>query len=132
MPDIALVSLGTTPGLRQVDATLAEMIRAEGASCEVLPVHVGPVAAQLRRQITVTDLVEALAARRAGREVNARAAIFSTVTAALLQRGPAVPHAVRFDTPAAVNRPGLSGAWQRARERRGVGPPPPPPPPGGG
>jgi glycosyltransferase involved in cell wall biosynthesis len=25
---------------------------------------------------------------------------------------------VRFDTPAAVNRPGLSGAWQRARERR--------------
>ena len=118
MPDIALVSLGTTPGLRQVDAKLAEMIRAEGASCEVLPVHVGQVATRLRRQIAVTDLVEALAARRAGRKVNARAAIFSTVTAALLQRQPAVPHAVRFDTPAAVNRPGLSGAWQRARERR--------------
>jgi glycosyltransferase involved in cell wall biosynthesis len=117
-PDIALVSLGTTPGLRRVDAALVDMIRAEGLSCEVLPVEVGTFAARLRRQITVTDFVEALAARRAGRQVNARAAIFSTVTAALLQRKPRVPHAVRFDTPAAVNRPGASGAWQRARERR--------------
>ena len=118
MPDIALVSLGTTPGLRQVDATLAEMIRDEGVSCDVVPVRVGPVASRLRRQIAVTDFVEALAARRAGRGVSAGALIFSTVTAALLQREPPVPHAVRFDTPAAVNRPGFSGAWQRARERR--------------
>jgi glycosyltransferase involved in cell wall biosynthesis len=117
MPDIALVSLGTTPGLRQVDATLAEMIRGEGVSCELVPVRVGPLTSRLRRQITVTDFVEALAARRAGRGLSADAVIFSTVTAALLQREQTVPHAVRFDTPAAVNRPGASGAWQRARER---------------
>jgi glycosyltransferase involved in cell wall biosynthesis len=117
MPDIALVSLGTTPGLRQVDATLAEMIRAEGVSCELVPVAIGPLSSRLRRQITVTDFVEALAARRAGRSLTADAVIFSTVTCALLQREPGVPHAVRFDTPAAVNRPGVSGAWQRARER---------------
>jgi glycosyltransferase involved in cell wall biosynthesis len=44
--------------------------------------------------------------------------IFSTVTAALLQRPLEVPWAVRFDSTAALNRPGHSGAWQRARERR--------------
>src|SRR4051812_10411969 len=77
MPDIALVSLGTTPGLRQVDATLAEMIRGEGVTCELVPVRIGPLAARLRRQITVTDFVEALAARRAGRGLSADALIFS-------------------------------------------------------
>jgi glycosyltransferase involved in cell wall biosynthesis len=115
--DIALVSLGTTPGLRRADQALADLIRAQGLSCELLPVRIGPLASRLRRQVAVTDLVEALAARRAGRGLSARAAIFSTVTAALLQRPPQLPHAVRFDSPAALNRPGPSGAWQRARER---------------
>jgi glycosyltransferase involved in cell wall biosynthesis len=72
----------------------------------------------LRRNPAVTDLVEALAARRAARDLDARALIFSTVTCALLQPTPEVPWAVRFDSTAAVNRPGASGAWQRARERR--------------
>jgi glycosyltransferase involved in cell wall biosynthesis len=42
--------------------------------------------------------------------------VYSSVTAALLQptRG---PYAVRFDSPAALNRPGIGGAWQRRRER---------------
>jgi hypothetical protein len=48
--------------------------------------------------------------------VSARAVVYSTVTAALLQR-PAVPYGVRFDSTAALNRPGLGGAWQRRRER---------------
>ncbi len=115
--DIGLVSLGTTPGLRRADAALAEQVRAAGATCEVVPVHIGRAAGALRRNAAVTDLVEALAARRAARGLDVRALIFSSVTAALLQQTPAVPWAVRFDSTAALNRPGWSGAWQRARER---------------
>lgn len=115
--DIGLVSLGTTPGLRRADAALAEQVRAAGASCELARVRIGGGAAALRRNPAVTDLVEALAARRAARGLDARALIFSTVTAALLQPAPSVPWAVRFDSTAALNRPGWSGAWQRWRER---------------
>lgn len=115
MPDIALVSLGTTPGLRRADTVLAELLREAGASCEIVGVRIG-AAGKLRRHVAVTDLVEALAARRAARGVEARATIYSTVTAALLQR-PDGPYAVRFDAPAALNRRGASGAWQRQRER---------------
>ncbi len=116
--DIGLVSLGTTPGLRRADDSLAELVRSAGASCEVARVEVGGVAGALRRNAAVTDFVEALAARRAAGALDARALVFSSVTAALLQRRPAVPWAVRFDSTAALNRPGPSGAWQRARERR--------------
>lgn len=115
VPDIALVSLGTTPGLRHADAVLAELVREAGASCEVRRARVGAAGA-LRRHVAVTDLVEALAARRAARAAPARATIYSSVTAALLQR-PGGPYAVRFDAPAALNRPGPGGAWQRRRER---------------
>jgi glycosyltransferase involved in cell wall biosynthesis len=115
--DIALLSLGTTPGLRRADAALADQIRTAGATCEVVPVRIGRRAGALRRQLAVTDLIEALAARRAASGVDARAWIFSSVTSALLQPEPAVPWAVRFDSTAAVNRPGASGAWQRPRER---------------
>ena len=115
--DIALVSLGTTPGLRRADDALAQMMREAGASCEIVPVEIGARAGRLRRHSAVTDLVEALAARRASRGVSARAIVYSTVTAALLAR-PRLPYAVRFDSPAALNRPGAAGAWQRARERR--------------
>ena len=111
------MSLGTTPGLSRADEALAGQIRAAGASCEVVRVRIGAAAA-LRRNPAVTDLVEALAARRAARGIDARAVIFSTVTSALLQPRPHVPWAVRFDSTAALNRPGASGAWQRARERR--------------
>lgn len=115
--DIALVSLGTTPGLRRADQVLAEQIRAAGTACEVVPVQIGRAAGALRRNAAITDLVEALAARRAAKEIDARAVIFSTVTAALLQGPPKVPWAVRFDSTAALNRPGWSGTWQRRRER---------------
>ena len=72
--------------------------------------------AALRRTMATTDLVEALAARRAAAGITAGAVIYSTVTAALLQPARA-PAAVRFDGLAAVNRPGPGGAWQRRRER---------------
>jgi glycosyltransferase involved in cell wall biosynthesis len=74
---------------------------------------------RLRRQITVIDVVEGVAARRAARATtDARAVIVSGATTALLVRRPRVPWAVRFDSPAALNRGGAGGAWQRARERR--------------
>lgn len=118
MPDIALVSLGTTPGLVRSDESFAALVRAAGASCSIVPVRIGARAGRLRRHMAVTDLVEALAARRAARGVPARAIVFSTVTAALLARPPEQPYAIRFDATASVNRPGWGGAWQRARERR--------------
>jgi glycosyltransferase involved in cell wall biosynthesis len=116
VPDIALVSLGTTPGLRRADDAFVRMACDAGVSCELVSVPIGRAGA-LRRQITVTDVVESLAARRAAANVEAKAVVYSTVTAALLQpaRG---PYAVRFDSPAALNRPGVVGAWQRAREKR--------------
>jgi glycosyltransferase involved in cell wall biosynthesis len=118
-PDIALVSLGTTPGLRRSDEAFAQLVRSAGASCEIVPVHIG-AAGRLRRHIAFTDLVEALAARRSANGIEARAIVFSTVTAAFLQR-PDVPYGVRFDAPAALNRPGAGGAWQRSVERGVLG-----------
>jgi hypothetical protein len=114
--DIALLSLGTTPGLRRADAAFKAAADTAGVSCEVVSVRIG-AAGKLRRQITLTDLVEARAARRT--DVDARVVVYSTVTAALLQR-PSVPYAIRFDAPAALNRPGIAGAWQRAAERRAM------------
>jgi glycosyltransferase involved in cell wall biosynthesis len=119
VPDIALVSLGTTPGLRRSDEAFAQLVRSAGASCQIVPVRIG-AAGRLRRHIAVTDLVEALAARRSARGIEARAVVFSTVTAAFLQR-PRVPYGVRFDAPAALNRPGAAGAWQRAVEHGALG-----------
>jgi glycosyltransferase involved in cell wall biosynthesis len=114
-PDIALVSLGTTMGLRLADEALASQLRAAGATCEVLPVAIGAAGA-LRRSMALTDVVEGLAARRAAAGAQAGAVIYSSVTAALLQ--PARERtAVRFDGIAAANRPGPGGAWQRRRER---------------
>ncbi|HEX5910746.1 MAG TPA: glycosyltransferase [Thermoleophilaceae bacterium] len=114
-PDIALVSPGTTFGWRYGDAALARHIRQAGAECQVVAVPLGRSAA-LRRTMATTDLIEALAARRAAGTITAGAVIYSTITAALLQ--PARSRsAVRFDGLAAVNRPGPGGAWQRRRER---------------
>jgi glycosyltransferase involved in cell wall biosynthesis len=115
--DVALVSLGTTAGLRRVDEVFAQQLREAGVACEVAQVRIG-VAGALRRHPAVTDLVESLAARRT-RRPSARIVVFSTVTTALLQSH-AGPYAVRFDSPAVVNRPGLAGVWQRRAERRAL------------
>ncbi len=108
------MSLGTTMGWRAADRAFAEQVRAAGATCQVVTSRIG-LAGRLRRSMAITDVVEALAARRAtGRE--GRATVYSSVTAALLQP-PRSPVAVRFDGTAALNRPGPGGAWQRRRER---------------
>lgn len=114
--DIALVSLGTTPGLRRSDEAFAALVERAGASCAIVPVRIG-ASGRLRRNAAVTDLVEALAARRAAREIDARAVVYSTITAALLQPEGGAPYGIRFDATAALNRPGLAGGWQRRRER---------------
>jgi len=113
--DLLLVSLGSTAGLRAADAAFAEAVRRAGATIAVT------AAAPQRdvRTLALTDLVWARAARRAaidGIEQHApRAVVYSTLTAALLWPRPG---AIRFDAPAAGNRPGRHGLWQRPVERR--------------
>lgn len=123
-PDVLLVSLSTTPGLRRSDAKFSEAVRAAGAGCEVVRVGFGRLGG-LRRFQPAIDLVEALAARRTAakeaRRLKPRAIVFSTVTTALLQpRWMWRDHrtAIRFDCPASLNRPGWRNALQRLLERR--------------
>jgi Glycosyl transferases group 1 len=113
--DVLLVSLGGTAGLRAADAELAASLRRAGAQ---------PAVASARRPrewrtLAGIELAWALNARRAARAALAghrpRAVLYSTTTAALL--GP-VPGAIRFDAPAAGNRPGRHGVWQRPIEAR--------------
>jgi hypothetical protein len=67
----------------------------------------------------LTDLGWAHAARAAAvcalRQHRPRATIYSTTTAALFWPAPGT---IRFDAPAAGNRPGRHGIWQRPLERR--------------
>lgn len=117
--DVTVVSLGSTPGLRRADDAFAEQLRAAGRSCEIRRAVMGRQRLP-RRTLAVVDLGQALAARRAARGVDGGFVVYSAVTSALLQprRG---PYAVRFDAPAALNRPGPTGAWQRRAERRALG-----------
>jgi len=113
--DVLLVSLGSTAGLRAADAELRGALERAGARVAVA------AAAPQRdvRTFALTDLVWARAARAAARaaldEHDPRAIIYSTVTAALLWPAPG---AIRYDAPAAANRPGRHGVWQRPLERR--------------
>jgi len=113
--DVLLVSLGSTAGLREADDELAASLRRAGASVAVA--RTAP--AREWRTYALIELAWARAARRAALEGIAEhrpgALIYSTVTAALLapRRG-----AIRFDAPAAGNRPGRHGVWQRPLERR--------------
>jgi glycosyltransferase involved in cell wall biosynthesis len=116
--DVLLVTLGSTEGLRVADEEFAGSLRRAGARVTVARArHPGEV-----RTLMLTDLRWACAARRAAREVlerprptPPRAVIYSTTTAALLWP---LPGAIRFDAPAAANRPGRHGLWQRPLERR--------------
>jgi hypothetical protein len=113
--DVLLVSLGGTAGLREADEELAGSLRRAGARVTVAATAPPPEL----RTMAAHDLAWALGARRAARAALAahrpRAVIYSSVTAALL--APA-PGAIRFDAPAAGNRPGRHGIWQRPVERR--------------
>jgi hypothetical protein len=118
-PDVLIVSLGSTGGLRTADSELAESLRRAGA--EVAIATARPPREGIRT-LALTDLAWARAARRTARTELARArprsVIYSTTTAALLWPRPA---AVRFDAPAAGNRRGRHGAWQRPLERARLG-----------
>jgi hypothetical protein len=113
--DVLLVALGGTAGLRASDDAFAAAMRRGGASVLVARV----TAAREPRTFALTDLAWALPARRAARaavrEARPRAIVYATTTAALLWPEPG---AIRFDAPAAANRPGRHGLWQRPVERR--------------
>jgi hypothetical protein len=122
-PDILLLSLGTTLGWRHTDRLFAEQVRRAGASVEVVSVGFG-LAGRLRRGYPVNDLVEMHAARRAARAAlerhRPRALVVSSTTAAMLLPRLDVPHAVRLDAPARMNRPGMRNALLHVLERRGL------------
>ncbi|MCW3017548.1 MAG: glycosyltransferase family 4 protein, partial [Solirubrobacterales bacterium] len=113
--DVLLVALGSTAGLRLAEAELAGSLQRAG-----LEVAIATAAPQRDvRTLMATDLVWARAARAAAAHGIARhsprAVVYSTTTAALLWPRPG---AIRFDAPAAANRPGHHGLWQRPVERR--------------
>jgi hypothetical protein len=114
-PDVLLVSLGSTAGLRAADAELEASLARAGASVEC----VRAATPRELRTFALVDLAWARAARAAARRALAsarpRAVLYSTTTAALLWPEPG---AIRFDAPAAGNRPGRHGLWQRPLERR--------------
>lgn len=115
MPDVLLVTLGSTAGLRTVERELEGSLRRAGATVAVARAKpVGDVPT-----LALTDLLQARAARAAAEAAltreRARAVLYSTTTAALLWP---VPGAIHFDAPAAGNRPGRHGIWQRRTERR--------------
>jgi glycosyltransferase involved in cell wall biosynthesis len=113
--DVLIVSLGSTPGLRADVEELRGAMQRAGASVEV-------AAASPPREVrtfALTDLAWARAARAAAKagiaEHEPRALLYHTVTSALLWPQPG---AIRFDAPAAANRRGRHGIWQRPVERR--------------
>ena len=105
--DVLVVSLGTTAGLRAMEEQLAGSLRRAGASVAVARARPAPEV----RTFALTDLLQAREAARAAR----RAVVYSSSTAALLWPRPG---AIHFDAPAAANRPGRHGIWQRPLERR--------------
>jgi glycosyltransferase involved in cell wall biosynthesis len=113
--DVLIVSLGATGGLRAADRELAASLERAGARVAL----VSPPARGDVRTLALTDFGWAVAARRRARDALQRApagtVLYSSVTAALLWPRPG---AIRFDAPAAANRPGRHGLWQRPLERR--------------
>jgi glycosyltransferase involved in cell wall biosynthesis len=119
--DVLIVSLGSTAGLRAADEELRESLSRAGATVVLARAR----APAPTRTLMLTDLAWARAARAATVEALARIAgarppaiIYSSTTAALLWPRPG---AIRFDAPAAGNRPGRHGLWQRPLERRRLG-----------
>jgi hypothetical protein len=107
--------VGATTGWRAAARELTGAFARAGAP--VVTVEAGPVPDV--RTFMLTDLVQALAARRAAARAIARVrpavVVYCSLTAALLWPQPGV---IWLDTIAAENRPGRHGVWQRAVERR--------------
>lgn len=113
--DVLVVSLGSTGGLRAADDALHAGLSRAGISVRMVRAE----APRRVRTFALTDLVWALAARRAAakgiEEWAPRVVVYSSVGAALLWPRPGV---IRFDAVVAGNRPGRHGVWQRRVERR--------------
>ncbi|HYV15553.1 MAG TPA: hypothetical protein VE972_06005 [Conexibacter sp.] len=113
--DVLVVSLGTTAGWRTSEPALIAALERAGARTALAT----PAPPRRVRTFALTDYVQARACRVAARAAIARhdprAIVYCSSTAALL--GPR-PGAIWFDSPAAENRPGRHGIWQRAVERR--------------
>ena len=118
-PDVLIVSVGATTGWRAAARELAGGMTRAGAS--VLTADTGPVGTV--RTFMLTDLVEALAARRATVRALAEqdsgepppAIVYCSMTAALLWPRPGT---IWLDSLARENRPGRHGIWQRQLETR--------------
>jgi hypothetical protein len=122
-PDVLVVSVGATTGWRAAARELADGLTRGGA--RVQTVDTGPV--PVLRTFMLTDLVQALAARRssaralaaAGTPAGTRAGgptiVYCSMTAALLWPRPG---AIWLDSLARENRPGRHGVWQRRVETR--------------
>ena len=116
-PDVLVVSIGATAGWHGADRALVAALEAAGA--RVALADAGPV--REVRTFMLTDLVQAVAARRAARRELARirrlggdpAVVYCSMTAALLWPAPG---AIWLDALARENRPGRHGVWQRAIE----------------
>ncbi|MGZ4295083.1 MAG: glycosyltransferase [Solirubrobacteraceae bacterium] len=113
--DVLIVSVGATTGWRAAARELGAAFEAAGA--RTVTVDTGPV--REVRTFMLTDLVQALAARRAAaRGIAAhrpRVVVYCSITASLLWPRPGV---IWLDAIAAENRPGRHGVWQRRVERR--------------
>jgi glycosyltransferase involved in cell wall biosynthesis len=117
---VLFVKFGATSGLRAAEDALSLSLQRAGA--QVTYAHTErPAQAPT---LMLTDLLWAFAAARAARSALAElghagvppgAIVYSTTTAALFWPRPG---AIYFDSPAAANRPGRHGLWQRPLERR--------------
>ena len=118
-PDVLLVGLGSTFGLREAEEQLRGSLERAGASV----VLVRPEPPRPVRTMMATDYRWARAARGAAAAAliehpSPGAVVYGTTTAALFWP---TAGAIRFDSPARVNRPGRHGLWQRPLERRRLG-----------
>jgi len=113
--DILIVSVDSTGGWRAAARELAQSCSRAGARVETVSTEAVPKV----RTFALTDLVQAMAARRACLRGIARydptAIVYCSITAALAWPRPG---AVWLDSIAAENRPGRHGIWQRVVERR--------------
>jgi hypothetical protein len=113
--DVLIVSVGGTIGWRVAARELGVAFQSAGA--RTVTVSSGPV--RDVRTFMLTDLVQAMAARRAAAGGIAhhrpRIVVYCSITAALLWPRPGV---IWLDAIAAENRPGRHGVWQRVVERR--------------
>lgn len=109
-----------TLGLSIVHEQLVDALRALGLGVFTAAVS-GGKASVLKVGYPLIDLVEGASLRHATERsldrVSPRATIFETPSALLFEPlGRLASSAVRFDAPAALNRPGFRNRWQRARQ----------------